>query len=88
MTRFLQRAGGSCTPIGRKHSLGVVSALRLRRVCKTTRSRYCSPAGGKPCHLRVRVLIEAARNQLREGLLADGLVEEAGELATASGAAK
>ena len=33
-------------------------------------------------------LIEAARNQLREGLLADGLVEEAGELATASGAAK
>ena len=36
----------------------------------------------------LRRLIEAARNQLREGLLADGLVEEAGELATASGAAK
>ncbi len=37
---------------------------------------------------QVKADIEAARNQLREGLLADGLVEEAGELATASGAAK
>ncbi len=48
-------------------------------------AKHALPAGGKPCHKRS--LIEAPRNQPGEGLLAGGLME-AGELATASGAAK